>query len=302
MNHRRKVWIGVGAFVLAGSAASAEAAATARPDTSPDPAGTQRHVGQEWGASTYRVAEAGEAGESGAPQAVSEAGERGEADERAGTGEGGEGGEGGAPVDRATDDAAYFADLLMMRGHLLTAEALLKAGEPDMAAPHLMHPLMEHYEPLEAALEARGVPEFEESLAEVSVSDTADASQVSAKIAEAQRAIDRAAEGLDASAKARGLALLLREATHEYDEGVKGGKVEEPIEYQDAYGFVLAADAVVKELSGAGLPAEVSDALGGAVQTLKDALSNPVPPAQGLADSGVLSAAVAKAELAVSNL
>ncbi|KKN89821.1 hypothetical protein LCGC14_0233860 [marine sediment metagenome] len=303
MNHRRKIWMGVGAFVLAGSAASAGTATTGLVD-----AGPRLYAGEEAAERGYRIAEAGESGEAGHTQEAGEAGKSGEAS-AAGEGgesgkpseggEGGEGGESGGSVDLNTDDAAYFAELSKMRGHLMAAEALLEAGETEMAAPHLKHPLKENYEALEAAFEARSVPEFEATLETMEASDPANSADALTKIAEARKAIDVAGEGIDPSAKAHGVVALLREAAQEYEEGVKDGKVEELAEYQDAYGFVRAADSVMQGLSG-DIPAEAAAALNEALSTLKDALPSAVPPQDDLMDSGAFSAAVAQAELAAS--
>lgn len=302
MNHRRKIWIGVGAFVLAGSAASAGTTASDLVG-----AGPRLYAGEATAERGYRIAEAGASGEAGHTQEAGEAGESGEASAPSAGGEsgkpseGGEGGESGASADAATDDATYFAELSKMRGHLMAAEALIEAGEADMAAPHLKHPLKENYDALESAFEERGVPEFEATLEAMEASDPSNSADALAKIADARKAIDVAGEGIDPSAKAHGVVALLREAAQEYEEGVKDGKVEELAEYQDAYGFVRAADSLMQGLSG-GIPAEAAEGLNAALSSLKDALPSPVPPKDGLMGSGEFSAIVAKAELATSNL
>lgn len=220
MNEQRKIWLGLGAALLAGSTA---AQAT---DTGP----FNHHASQD---AMQLAALAGEGGE----------GEGGE----------GEGGEGAGPADLTTDDAAYLAQLGLVRGHLWVGVQLYKAGHTDMALTHMKHPGDELYAGLQPAFDARQVSGFAEALSQL-----ADAVGRGLPVAEVEDRYSKAAQGIAEAEKLQGVELktalssiekMVRTAAAEYAIGVKDGKIVNAHEYQDAFGFITTAQNRLESLS-----------------------------------------------------
>ncbi len=171
-------------------------------------------------------------------------------------GEGGEGGEGKAG-SLATGNVAYLSQLELIRGHLLVGVALYQEGHQDAAKTHMKHPSAELYASLVPVLEQRSAPDFSKELEALAsaVEQGADEDEVNAAYQDVLRAIDAAAEKASSVSLADGLQVILqlvRTAAEEYAIGVKDGKLVEPHEYQDAYGFVQAARQMLDGLDPTG--------------------------------------------------
>ncbi len=221
-------------------------------------------------------------------------------------GEGGEGGEAAQIAKQGGSDDVNFLTLLgLVEGHIRVGTALYDRGAADMAKVHISHPAMELYEDLAPALAKRNVKGFADpldklvSLVEeegpVAEFDAACQSMLQ-KIAEA-----RASTGSDLVKTLKSIVALVRTAAEEYEVGVKDGKVAEPREYQDAWGFTHAAAAQL-----AALPEADRKRMGEAYGTIAkelDALSpawpSVVPPETVAADATLIQAAAARIELAV---
>jgi len=167
--------------------------------------------------------------------------------------EGGEGGEGGEGAAAREGDAEFLAALGYIEGHLRAGIALYEAGEGHMAGTHMKHPGDEIYRDLEPGLKERGAEGFDSELAELAAAVEGGASVDDAKaaLAEVLHEVEEAREhtGGGAAARLRSIALITREAAHEYEEAVEGGKIAELHEYQDAWGFLEAARAMADELA-----------------------------------------------------
>lgn len=219
MKEQRKVWVGLGAALLAGSAATAHTAET-------DPFNSHASHG------TMQLAAAMGEGE----------------------GEGGEGeGEGGGAVDLTTNDAAYLGQLGLVRGHLWVGVQLYKAGHTDMALTHMKHPGDELYAGLKPALAARDESGFAEELTALAeaVEKTLSAEVVERRHMELEKAIANAENLHTASLGTVLMSIerMVRTAADEYAIGVKAGEIVNMHEYQDSYGFVEAAKARLAVLS-----------------------------------------------------
>ncbi|WP_347330756.1 hypothetical protein [Marinimicrobium locisalis] len=219
MNEQRKVWVGLGAALLAGSAASAHAADT-------DPFNSHASHG------TVQLAAAMGEGE----------------------GEGGEGeGEGGGAVDLTTNDAAYLGQLGLVRGHLWVGVQLYKAGHTDMALTHMKHPGDELYTGLKPALAARDEDGFAEAL--TALAEAVEQEQPTNVVERRYMALEKGiadAENLHTASLGTilmSIERMVRTAADEYAIGVKEGEIVNMHEYQDSYGFVEAAKARLKLLS-----------------------------------------------------
>jgi hypothetical protein len=96
---------------------------------------------------------------------------------------------------------------------------------------------------------------------------------------------------------------LVRTAGEEYEEGVEGGRVVNPHEYQDALGFVRTAEEAVARLKqrGAGHP-ELFAKVERELEALDAALPGVVPPEQVSADASLFHGAAARIEIALLSL
>lgn len=191
--------------------------------------------------------EAGEAaeGETGETAIV---GEAGEGAAFAGEGEGGEG-EGGE-AGHAPETLPIQNRLAFMRGHVEAGLALYRAGAPEQAAAHLLHPVSETH-----AAEREGLDElgFDGDLF-VGISDALEAGTASSDI---ETDLARAEENLEMLADTVGgsnkdiLNFLLDTTLAEYRVGVVDGAIVNAGEYADAYGFVTVASDYAADLEGA---------------------------------------------------
>lgn len=211
MYEKRKIWLGVSSALLATSVATAQA--EAKSDI-----GAQFSVGS----SSISLLSVGE-------------GEGGE----------GEGGEGGSSIDLTKDDAAYLAQLGLIRGHLWVGYKLYKEGHIDMAKTHMKHPEDELYAGLEPVFKARKVDGFAKELqvlADAVNQEKGEAAVYKAyrtlqnQIAKSERIAEKTARDVLIS-----ISLMIRTAADEYAIGVKDGDVVNVHEYQDAYGFTEIA-------------------------------------------------------------
>jgi hypothetical protein len=286
-----KVWKRVGALALASTASVAllagcqkqEAAAPAAPAaseaTSATPAASAPAAGSMQMAA--RAAPAGEGGE----------------------------GEGGAakPADIRTDNVAYLEQLSYVKGHLLAGTELYKAGAADMGMVHMKHPQDELIAGLKPGIEARNAPNFDAEI--TTLSDALHGAKPAAEVEADYNAFVTAIDKTEAAGTANTLndpkqvitlvEHIVRTAASEYALGVQNGKVVNPKEYQDAYGFVQIAKQRVAAVTGAAGPA--ADALAKVKEQL-DALApcwpSIVPPATVNAEATMLYGAAARIEIA----
>ena len=163
--------------------------------------------------------------------AMSEMGEMGE----------GEGGEGeGGEAGHNMDTLPLPKRLAFMTGHVKAGLALYRAGEPQMAAPHLLHPVSETHEAERAGLDALG---FDASIFEA-VSKALEEGRPAAEI---EPQLQAAEQNLaDVAEQAGGddvevIRFLLDTIVEEYTVAITDGAVSDPGEYQDAFGFAIVA-------------------------------------------------------------
>ncbi len=213
--HKHWAALGAGALLAGGVLAGCGQAAPS------DPAGEERaEVPTDTGETRLDglMADAGEAGE----------------------GYGGEGGESGEAGAADAADLAIEKRVAFMSGHVAAGLALYRAGAPEQAAPHLLHPVSEAYVDEREGLDALGFDS--EPFEEVSraLEEGRPASEVEPMLAEAERnmAQVRAQAGGD---PVEVIAYLMDMVATEYTVGVTDGEITDPGEYQDAYGFAVVA-------------------------------------------------------------
>jgi hypothetical protein len=165
----------------------------------------------------------------------------------------GEAGESGvAPT--AEDQPQFIADLALVEGHMRVGLALYKQGQGDAAFVHMKHPADELYAALKPMLAARKAKGFADELEALSK-----AMQNKAAPAEVDQLFEKMkitivktrgeGEAVSAHAMTGAVLILLRHADADYATGVDRGEVKVPKEYQDAWGFVQAAKAIMADLS-----------------------------------------------------
>jgi len=190
---------------------------------------------------------------------------------------------------------------------------LYRQGEHAAAEPHMEHPLDELYEVLEPALEKRAAAGFEDELEalEELVEDAAPVADVEAAyqtvlhgIAAAEASVPEA-ERLAPATRFAVIVELVRAAAEEYAEAVgDNGEVLEPVEYQDALGFVRTARAVLDATPGDGHPA-APGAIAKAQAQLEQVSGlwpSAMPPATVEGDASALYGAAANIEIAALKL
>jgi hypothetical protein len=233
------------------------------------------HAGQGTGhADSWQVAQSGEAG------AVAEASEAG------------------------ADDAAFLTLLGLVEGHLRAGIELYRQGAADMAKTHMKHPGDELYVELEPALAARSLDGFADPLEHLAVTVEGDR-----PVADAEAAFAAVLGGIDRTREASGAGLaarlgsvtnLVRTAAEEYEIAIKDGRVADPHEYQDAWGFVQAAKAQMAGLSQADRQrlGQDFDGITDELDGLDHAWPSIVPPDSVTTDAALLFASADRIERA----
>jgi hypothetical protein len=289
MKAKTKIWLGVGAFVLAGTGAtgavsplatetvSGESGLSAQsPDTAMLPATSPgvviaQHAGHD----------AGEGGES-------------------------------QGLANLPPDLAFAARVTLLRGHLLVGDELVRQQQWNAALPHFLHPTEEIYGDIRDQLAGYRVPPFDGSLK--ALSDVVKAKKGGAEYTKALKAVHDALGAADAGMKAKqsdwpGFVVeaaveALKAATGEYQQAVVGGKIAKPVEYQDARGFILQADRMIESVAP-DLQRKDSAALDqvrAGLAELKKAFPSPMPPRTPVKDYGGVLADVSRIELAAGKL
>jgi hypothetical protein len=280
MRTHTKIWLGIGTFALAASA---------------DPDGVEPGKGQvrAWGPIPAALADT--------PQQGGE------------EGEGGEGGERGATA-QAESDEALAANLLLMRGHLRVGQELIEAGRTEDAAAHFAHPLSEVWELVEKPIAERSGEDLERGfegdlealLAAAKEGKTGGAYEE--RLAAVQRRIDTALALVGEEKRGRPafvgdvLVRVLGTAAEEYGEAVADGRFVNAEEYQDAMGFVLAAEDYLAGHKDALAEADRdrSEAVRRHIQELKRAFPRPIPPEAPTLAPGEVRSLVSQVELGLS--
>jgi hypothetical protein len=130
--------------------------------------------------------------------------------------------------------------LAFMAGHVRAGMALYRAGELEMAAPHLLHPVSETHQAERERLEELG---FDHSLY-VRVSRALEANRPAVEIKNLLVATETNLALVTSRAGGDHLTIiefLLRTIVDEYSLSINDGRLTDVGEYQDAYGFSQVA-------------------------------------------------------------
>ena len=294
MTSRTKIWLGVGAFVVASAPLTVPVGATETPAFGRDNASTSGVALTRALDATVRVAAAAKKHDHG--------------------GEGGEGGEeggakGGAPLPPDLDFALKIAQI---RGHLLVGDELVKQGQWAAALPHFLHPGEELYGPIRGRLKDYQTPQFATALK--LLANVVKAKKGGDDYDKALKTVEEALAAADAGLKAKQpnwdsfsveTALeLLKSSTHEYEEAIVKGRIAKPVEYQDARGYVWQSEKMLESIAPA-LEKKDADALK-AVRAgyaeLKKAWPSAMAPKMPVKDYGAVLGDVSRIELATGKL
>ena len=134
-----------------------------------------------------------------------------------------------------------------MSGHVEAGLALYRAGAPDQAAKHLLHPVSETHASERAGIDALG---FQADVFEA-VSKALDEGRPAAEL---EPQLKKAEENMALMQQKAGgdtkdiIEYLMGTVVEEYGVGVTEGKVTDPGEYQDAYGFSVVSLKMAKRI------------------------------------------------------
>ena len=217
----------------------------------------------------------------------------------------GEAGESAKPAATSDDQPQFIASLALVEGHMRVGLALYKQGRGDAAMVHMKHPADELYVSMKPMLEKRKAKGFADELEALSMaihkrSEPAQVDALFDKMKQAIVATRGDGEAVSAHAMTQAVLLLLQNAMSDYATGVVGNDVKVPKEYQDAWGFVEAAKAIMADINAQeraehpGPLAEIDAALSG-LDGLWPDLAGHVKLS---ADPHLLAVAAAKVELA----
>jgi hypothetical protein len=291
MKRSTKIWVGIGAFVMTGGGYTAISSTPAVTAPAPDAGSSICSPSRKGNAARVpliRFAQASQGGEGGE-----------------GGGEGGEAGAANLPLD-----LKFALSIALIRGHLLIGDQLVGEKQWDAAFPHFMHPVEELYDGIKDQVADYNTPQFLNEL-------NALAKVVEAKNAKdyvtAKRKVDAALAKADAGIKAKhadGVFALqtaleaMKVAAGEYQAAIVGDKIAKPVEYQDARGFILYADALI-DRAAAGLEKKDAAAfkkLRVSVAELKKVFPTAMPPKKPVKSAGAMRALVSRVELAAGDL
>jgi len=291
---RTKIWLGVGAFVVAGaSGAPAEAPSLGR-------GGAQETVSDIALSQALSQASSRRTDFSAAKKHQHAAPAK----------QGGEGGEAGSKQANLPPDLDFALKIAQIRGHLLVGDELVKQGQWAAALPHFLHPGEELYGPIRERLKDYNTPPFASALKLLA---TTVKQKKSDDYANALKSVEDALAAAEAGVKAKqaseGFAVetaleLLKSATNEYQGAIVKGRIAKPVEYQDARGFVWQSEKMVEALSAS---LEKKDA--GALKAVRDGFSElkkawpaAMPPKTPVRDYAAVLNDVSRIELAVGKL
>ncbi|WP_300551878.1 hypothetical protein [Maricaulis sp.] len=169
------------------------------------------------------------------------------------------------PPAEQTEAAAAHSDMetlprekrvAFMSGHVMAGLALYRAGAPEEAAPHLLHPVSETHAAERAGLDELG---FDPAIFEA-VSTALAAGRPANEV---ERLLNGAQANLARMQNQAGgdpmeiISYLMDVLEEEYAIGVTDGVITDPGEYQDAFGFTQVALRLARRAENEPLAAEL---------------------------------------------
>jgi hypothetical protein len=194
-------------------------------------------------------------------------------------------------------DLEFALWIAQTRGHQLIGNDLVKQGEWKAAYPHFQHPIEELYGVLKPHLADYQTPPFEDALKAL-------ANAVKArKIADYDIAWKNVGDALakaDAGLKAKetdwdtfflhAAIETLKSSIEEYAGAIDKGRIDKPVEYQDARGFIWQSERMIESVAPA-LEKKNADALKqvrAGYAELKKIFPTAVPPRKPVKDHAAM--------------
>jgi hypothetical protein len=290
MKTKAKIWVGVGAFVVAGTGAIGGTPAV------------------ETSSINGLRAPSGLATDTAIPRARPDSRVFAQhADHNKEAGEGGE----GKTLANLPPDLAFAVRIALLRGHLSVGDELVKQKQWNAALPHFMHPIEELYDDIRGPLADSKLPPFDAALK--ALADVVKAKK-SSDYDKKFKAVSDPLAAVDAGMKekqtdwpgfvAEAAIESIKTAAGEYENALVGGRIAKPVEYQDARGFIWQAtrmiDSVAGELQNKDA-ASLSEVRAGLAE-LKKIFPAAMPPRMPVKDHAALLAIIARVELAAGKL
>ncbi len=291
MKSTTKVWIGVGAFVVAGSgtAIGPHSAGMASESRAHGKFITDTAIPRP-PSDGFVLAQHAEHSPPAAPE--------------------GEGGESQA-IAHLPPDLAFAVRIALIRGHLGVGDELVKQAQWNAALPHFFHPIEELYGDIRDILPDYKVPQFEDALkalaAAVKSKKTAEYGKAMKPISDALAQLDTAMMAKQADwpgFEAEAAIETIKSSAAEYKDAVEGRRIVKPVEYQDSRGFIWQGERMIESVAPA-LQAKDADALKqvrAGIAELKKLFPTAMPPRNAVKDQAVLLEIIARIELAAGKL
>jgi hypothetical protein len=298
MRIKNKIWVGIGAFVVAGTGAVGASGPASQPVNSAN-------------ANVSGLPLAELLARTSIPQTPSHGIVVAQHAKHGGEGGENEGGEKGAGA-KLPPDLSFALKIAQMRGHLLVGDQLVKEGEWAAALPHFLHPVEELYGGIRKQLREFKTPPFEAALK--NLSNVVKRKKGGEDYDKALKTVNDALAAADAGLKEKeknwpGFTMetaleLLKSSTNEYEEAIVKGRIAKPVEYQDARGFVLQAETMIESVAGdlEKKDAEALKHVRDALAELKKTFPTAMPPKTPVKDHGAVLSDVSRIELAAGRL
>lgn len=208
-------------------------------------------------------------------------------------------------------DVAYGRFIALIRGHLLTGDALVKQRDWSRAHQHFLYPLEEIYGVLRDQLRDYKTPPFDGSLKALARTVAAHNAKQYPKALEK---VESALAAADANLKARQpdwprfvvqtAIAVLKTAPEEYVDAVAKDRIVHPAGYQTARGFILQADGMIESVASdlaVRNPKALRDIRDGFAQ-LKQAFAVVTAPKRPPIEEAAMLAIVSRVETAAAKL
>ena len=140
-----------------------------------------------------------------------------------------------------------------MSGHVAAGMALVRAGAPDQAAKHLLHPVSETHAAERAGIDELGFDATAFEAVSKALESGRPATEIEPMLAAAEANISMLQKNAGGD-PADIILYLMDTVDEEYAIGVKGAAITDPGEYQDAYGFTVVALEIAKGMTSPEAP------------------------------------------------
>jgi hypothetical protein len=279
---KRKIWLGVGAFIVVGTGAAGGASAGEQAQATIQPPSAGRSSAH------ILIAQYGEHDR--------EAGEAGES----------------KTLAKLPPALAFATRIALLRGHLLIGDELVKLQQWNAALPHFLHPGEEIYADIKDELGQYKVPPFDAALK--ALAGVVKAKKGGDAYSNALKNVNAALAAADAGLKDKqddwpGFVVetaveALKMATGEYQQAIVAGRIAKPVEYQDARGFVWQASGMIESVAAelANKDASALQGVRAGLAELKLAFPTAMPPKVPVKDTATVLGDVARIELAAGKL